>query len=111
MTHVDTKNQGNHRRRRNRQYIIAEILNVAKDGAPKTQIMYGANLSFAQLGAYVSLLVKSELLEAVKKDEKIIYKTTSSGFKYLESYEEIKRLLREERKRTIRVCSNSYKLF
>jgi len=111
MTHVDTKNQESPRRRRNRQYIIAEILKVAKDGVPKTQIMYGANLSFAQLGAYVSLLVKLKLLEAVKRDEKTIYKTTSRGFEYLESYEEIRRLLREEGKRRIRVCSNSYKLF
>jgi len=102
MIYVDIKSQENPRRRRNRLFIIAEILKVATDGALKTQIMYRASLSFAQLSLYLSLLVKLRLLEAVKRDEKIIYKTTSKGVKYLESYEEIRRLLRKEGKNSIR---------
>lgn len=95
MIYVDTKSQENPIRRRNRLYIIADILKVAKVGVPKTQIMYRASLSFAQLSLYLSLLVKLKLLEAVKRDEKMIYKTTSKGVKYLESYHEIRRLLRK----------------
>ena len=37
------------RKRRDRLYILAEILAIAKNGYLKTQIMYRANLSFAQL--------------------------------------------------------------
>jgi len=93
MIYVNIKSQENHRRRRNRLFIVAEILRVAREGAFKTQIMYKASLSFAQLSLYLSLLVKLKFLEAVERDEKIIYKTTSKGVKYLESYEEIRRLL------------------
>jgi len=85
----------NPRKRRDRLLIIAEILKVARHGALKTQIMYGANLSFAQLTAYLSLLVKLGLLEAAKKNKEIIYKTTPKGIRYLKGYEEIKHLLRK----------------
>jgi predicted transcriptional regulator len=36
-------------KRRDKLSIIAEILEIAKNGTLKTQIMYRANLSFAQL--------------------------------------------------------------
>jgi predicted transcriptional regulator len=75
-------------------YIIAEILRVARNGTLKTQIMYMASLSFAQLTDYLSLLVKAGLLEAIEKNEKVIYKTTAKGIRYLKRYEEIKHLLR-----------------
>jgi len=85
----------NSRKRRDRLEIIARILKVARDGVHKTQIMYKASLSFAQLTAYSSFLVKLGLLEATKKNEKIIYKTTPKGIRYLQIYEEIKRLLQK----------------
>lgn len=82
-------------------YIIAEILRVARNGTLKTQIMYRASLSFAQLTAYLSLLVKSGLLEAIEKNEKVIYKTTAKGIRYLKSYEEIKHILRESTEQSV----------
>ena len=42
------------RKLRDRFCIIAEILVVAKDGSLKTQIMYRADLSLAQLNEYLS---------------------------------------------------------
>jgi len=85
------------RRRRDRSFIIAEILVVAKEGALKTQIMYRVNLSFAQLKEYLSLLLNLNLLKAVKMSEKTIYKTTRKGLRYLQSYREIRELLKEEK--------------
>ena len=85
----------NTRKRRDRLYIIAEILAIAKDGSLKTQIMYRANLSFAQLNEYLNFLLKMELLKRNTKDRKIFYKTTAKGVKYLENYEEISSLLRK----------------
>ncbi len=82
------------RKRRDRLYIIAEILAIARDGSLKTQIMYRANLSFAQLNEYLSFLLKRELLKRNTKNGKTIYKTTDKGFKFLENYEEISDLLR-----------------
>jgi len=92
---------GDARKRRDRLYIIAEILKAARNGIQKPQIMYKASLSFAQLTAYLSLLVKFGLLEATKQNEKIIYKTTSKGIRYLKSYEEIKHLLQESTEHSV----------
>jgi predicted transcriptional regulator len=81
------------RKRRNRLYIIAEILDIAKDGSLKTQIMYRANLSFAQLNEYLSFLIKIHLLRIQKENGKKIYETTEKGNEYLEKYEDIANLL------------------
>jgi predicted transcriptional regulator len=82
-------NWDNPRKRRDRLYIIAEILDIAKDGALKTQIMYKANLSFAQLNSYLKLLMDTQLLEITTKDRKRVYKTTKKGVEYMDSYREI----------------------
>ncbi|MFQ6087234.1 MAG: winged helix-turn-helix domain-containing protein [Candidatus Bathyarchaeia archaeon] len=88
---------GGSRKRRDRLFIMAEILNVATEGVLKTQIMYRANLSFAQLNEYLSLLLKLNLLKVVKTPEKTIYKTTDKGLRYLQSYREIRELLKKEK--------------
>lgn len=85
------------RKRRDRLHIIAEMLVVTSNGALKTQIMYKANLSFAQLNEYLSLLLEIGLLRTVKKGQKTFYKTTRKGTKYLESYTEIRDLLEKEK--------------
>jgi predicted transcriptional regulator len=80
-------------RRRDRLSIIAEILDKAREGVLKTRIMYKANLSFAQINEYLSLIVDLDLLEVVKNPEKTIYKTTNRGLEYLQGYKEIRELL------------------
>jgi len=84
------------RRRRDRLYIMAEILEIALEGVLKTQVMYRANLSFAQLNEYLRLLLDLKLLELVGNTEKNIYKTTSKGVRYLQSYRKIRDLLKKE---------------
>ena len=83
------------RKRRDRFEIIAEILKAARVGIQKTQIMYQAGLSFALLTEYLSFLVKLGLLEARKKNQVLIYKTTPKGKRYVKRYEEIKLLLQK----------------
>jgi len=51
--------------RREHFRIITEILACAVDGALKTQLMYKARLSYAQLESYLSMLVKPRLLKLV----------------------------------------------
>ena len=82
------------RKRRDRLYIIAEILDISKDGVLKTQIMYKANLSFSQLNDYLKFLVNVNFLEAKEIDGRIIYKTTEKGLRYLDNYKEILQLLK-----------------
>jgi predicted transcriptional regulator len=82
-------NWDNNRKRRDRLQIIAEILDIAKEGALKTQIMYKANLSFSQLNNYLKLLLEITLLETQKRSRRKIYKTTKKGVKYMQRYQEI----------------------
>ena len=79
----------NANKRRDRLFILAEILKIARDGCLKTQIMYRANLSFAQLNEYLSFLIKMDLLAIQKENKKSNYITTAKGEKYLEKYEDI----------------------
>ncbi len=81
------------RRGRDRVYIIAEVLSVAKDGSLKTQIMYRANLSFTQLNEYLSFLLKIKLLKVNEENGKTFYKTTPKGMKYLEAYKTVLELV------------------
>ncbi len=86
------------RRRRDSLSIMAEILEVAREGALKTQIMYKANLSFVQVNEYLSLLLSLKLLNVSKTPRRTVYKTTAKGHQYLQSYKEIKQLLKQGRK-------------
>jgi len=86
-------NLENERKRRDRLYIIAEILTIAKGGCLKTQIMYRANLSFAQLNEYLSFLIKMDLLKVKNENRRNMYKTTGKGEKYLEKYKDLANLL------------------
>jgi predicted transcriptional regulator len=72
---------------------MAEILEIAREGVLKTHIMYKANLSFAQLNEYLSLLSDVSLLEATNTSKRTIYKTTEKGLRYLQSYREIRKML------------------
>jgi predicted transcriptional regulator len=85
----------NDRKRRDRLFIIAEILNIAKGGSLKTQIMYRANLSFAQLNEYLTFLTKMEFLKTENENNKNTYVTTAKGDRYLEKYKDIANLLGE----------------
>ena len=83
-------------KRRDKLYIIAEILEIAKDGVLKTQIMYRANLSFTQLNDYLKFMLKNALLEKVLLNDKEVYKTTEKGMNFLQRYREITELLKTE---------------
>ncbi|MDG6222609.1 MAG: DUF4364 family protein [Candidatus Bathyarchaeota archaeon] len=80
-------------KRRDRLYIISEILSICKDGSLKTQIMYKANLSFAQLNEYIDFLIKIELITIQKESGKNVYRITAKGQKYLEKYKDISEIL------------------
>lgn len=87
----------NGQRRRDRLYIISQILEISKSGCLKTQIMYRANLSFAQLNEYLSFLTKVNLLIPEKENNKTFYITSSKGQQYLEKYEDIAVLLEDDK--------------
>jgi len=85
------------RKRRDRLHIIAEILEISKNGSLKTQIMYRANLSFAQLTEYLDLLLDIELLQKSAENTKTVFKITEKGMEYMQNYCKIKELLEKNK--------------
>jgi len=83
-------------KRRDKLYIIAEILEIATEGTLKTQIMYRANLSFTQLKDYLKFMLEINLLEKVMRNEKGMYRTTEKGVNFLHRYREITEFLKTE---------------
>jgi predicted transcriptional regulator len=63
---------------------MAQILKVASSGDTKTRIMYGANLSYRQLKAYMQDLLGSNLMDHI--DGERTYRTSAKGREFLESY-------------------------
>jgi len=83
-------------KRRDKLYIIAEILDIAKEGTLKTQIMYRANLSFTQLNDYLKFMLRIKLLDKILENDKEKYKATEKGLNFLQRYREITELLRAD---------------
>ncbi|MDH7564742.1 MAG: winged helix-turn-helix domain-containing protein [Candidatus Bathyarchaeota archaeon] len=83
-------------KRRDKLYIIAEILEIAKEGPLKTQIMYRANLSFTQLNEYLDFMLKINLLEKVLNNERETFRATDKGLDFLQRYREITELIKSE---------------
>lgn len=74
---------------------MAEILHIARDGTLKTQIMYKANLSFAQLNEYLRFMLKTRLLSKFNANGKDIYGVTEKGEDFLHRHFELTELLKE----------------
>jgi len=80
-------------KRRDKLVIIAEIINIAKNGTSKTHIMFKANLSFSQLNQYLSALIETNLLERQLVQGREIYRATEKGLDLVEKQCEIINLL------------------
>jgi len=78
-------------RRRARHDIIMEILQVAKNGAKKTNIMYKATLSFRQLEKYLNALEKGDFIT----EESGLWKTTEKGLHVIEACKMCHTLMKE----------------
>ena len=72
--------------KRSKYVIISQILNICKDGANKTKIVYQANLNFRTVLPYIDLLIKNGLLE-VKQGKNLSYETTDKGISLLDNFE------------------------
>ena len=81
-------------KRRDKLYIIAEIVELARDGILKTHVMYRANLSYTQTKDYLKFMLKNKLIEKILINDKDIYKTTKKGIDFLQQYRDITELIR-----------------
>lgn len=81
-------------RRRNQLSITANILEEVKEKRLKrTQIMYRANLSFAQLSEYLSFSLQHGLIAQTIIDGKEVYVITPKGIEYLQIYRDLKKMI------------------
>ena len=81
----------NMKNRRDKTEIIALILESAKmNKITKSRIMYRAALSYAQLKAYLSLLLETGLLEYQKAER--VYEITEKGEYFLHVYNQISKV-------------------
>ena len=83
-------------KRRDKLGIISEILEIAKGGTLKTQIMYKANLSFAQLNEYIDYMLKTGLLEKLDVNRKEVYVATAKGLDFVQKHAELAIMLEDE---------------
>jgi predicted transcriptional regulator len=82
-----TRRKGHHR---SRIEIVANILEIAKNGAGKTRIMYLGNLSFDLLEKYLDMLSTCGLLQQ-QNDPDRTYVVTEKGQRFLEDYYELEK--------------------
>ena len=71
--------------RRSKIEIVAEILRIARNGAKKTRIVYGANLNFKILEEYLAKLEKAGLITLSTNSDSLIV-TTKKGAEYLQQF-------------------------
>jgi len=80
--------------RRDHVEIVARILEAAKSGRGKTEIMYRVNLSHIQAESHLIFLMEKGLLKETKRGKKKIFQTSDKGLEYLRKYGELKKMMR-----------------
>ncbi|MCD6390606.1 MAG: hypothetical protein J7L92_01215 [Dehalococcoidia bacterium] len=81
-------------RRRSNIEIIADMLKVGENGAGKTEIMYSANMSYAQLQKYLGFLLSHGLISKVEVGNPVVtYQVTEKGGELLRNINTIVEIL------------------
>ena len=82
--------------RRSSIEVIADMLRLGEAG--KTEIMYSANMSYAQLQKYLKLLLELKLIDRVMVGNPVItYRITKKGLRLLRSIDSILEVLEIKR--------------
>ncbi len=78
---------------RNKFEIIAEILRKLHKPTGKTNLMSHCNMSSAQSGQYLDLMMSSDLVRTDATTGKVTYQRTEAGREFLVRYNELALLL------------------
>jgi len=77
-------------RRRSNIEIIADMLRVGENGAGKTEIMYSANMSYAQIQKYLGFLLSHGFINRVEVGNPVVtYHVTPKGEELLRNIDSI----------------------
>jgi predicted transcriptional regulator len=80
--------------RRSNIEIIADMLRVGENGAGKTEIMYSANMSYAQIQKYLGFLLSHGFINKVKVGNPVVtYQVTGKGGELLKNIDSIVEVL------------------
>jgi len=81
-------------RRRSNIEIIADMLRVGENGAGKTKIMYGANMSYTQIQKYLGFLLSHEFINKMEVGNPVVtYQVTEKGIELLRNIDRIVEVL------------------
>ena len=81
-------------RRRSNIEIIADMLKVGENGAGKTEIMYSANMSYAQIQKYLGFLLSHGFINRVEVGNPVVtYQVTDKGGELLKNIDSIMEIL------------------
>jgi len=81
-------------RRRSNIEIIADMLRVGENGAGKTEIMYSANMSYAQLQKYLGFLLNHGFIDKIEIGNPVVtYQVTEKGLGLLRNIDGIIEIL------------------
>jgi predicted transcriptional regulator len=81
-------------RRRSNIEIIADMLKVGENGAGKTEIMYSANMSYAQIQKYLGFLLSHGFINKMKVGNPVVtYQVTDKGGELLKNINSIIEIL------------------
>lgn len=94
---------------RNRMEIVSNVLDIARNGALKTHLMYKANLSYMVVTQYLGFLIKAGLIEEIFAEDgpTRLYKTSAKGFRYLEVYSDLQTIAGLQSMKSIQSSSSS----
>ncbi len=81
--------QGGRMGRRHKLDIYADILRLATNGTRTTKLVYQANTNFTNIKRYLETLSDKELIKFNGGNPH----TTEKGFRFLEKYEELMRVI------------------
>ncbi len=80
--------------RRSNIEIIADMLRVGENGAGKTEIMYSANMSYAQIQKYLGFLLSHDFINKVEVGNPVVtYHVTKKGLSLLRNIDGIVEVL------------------
>jgi predicted transcriptional regulator len=81
-------------RRRSNIEIIADMLRIGENGAGKTELMYSANMSYAQIQKYLGFLLSHGFINKVKLgNPSVSYQVTEKGGELLRNIDGIVEVL------------------
>jgi predicted transcriptional regulator len=74
--------------KRSKSDIMLEILNVCRNGASKTRIVYKANLNFNTATPYIELLSEKGLV-SISEGPRTLYETTPQGLEVIKTLRQL----------------------